>query len=433
MARAITKFICQQCGAESPKWMGRCPNCGEWNSMVETRLETPEEVERIISRSKPQKLSEIKSKAQVRVKSGIEEFDLVLGNGIVPGSVILVAGEPGIGKSTLMLQLADRMASVLYVSGEESIQQIKIRAQRLGLESQDVLFLTETNIESICGQIEELKPKLVIVDSIQTCWTSELTGAAGSVGQVRESAAKLLKLAKQEGIPVFLVGHVTKTGTIAGPKVLEHMVDTVISLEGERFSGARLLRATKNRFGATDEVGVFEMTDRGLSEVTNPSRLFLKQRVKKVPGSVVVATLEGTRPVLVEIQALVVPTTLVVPRRISQGIDNRRLQLITAVLTKQLRIPLSTFDVYVNVAGGIRVEEPGCDLGVALAIVSSFKNIALNLKLVVFGEIGLLGEIRLVSQGEKRIKEAKKLGFSLIVSPQQFTSLDLLVKKLLLR
>jgi len=433
MAKTITKFVCQQCGAESPKWMGRCPQCGEWNSLVETRLAAPGKAEKVISRTKPQKLSQVKSIARARMKMGIGEFDLVLGGGAVPGSVTLIAGEPGIGKSTLMLQLIAQVGKktpCLYVSGEESLQQIKIRTQRLGLKTQEVLFLTETNTETICTQIDELKPKLIVIDSIQTCWTNSLSGTAGSVGQVRESTAQLLKLAKQEEIPLFLVGHVTKAGAIAGPKVLEHMVDTVVYLEGERFGAARLLRVTKNRFGATDEVGVFEMTDKGLIEVTNPSKLFLKQRVKKAPGSVVVATLEGTRPVLVEIQALVVPTTLVVPRRISQGIDYRRLQLISAVLTKQLKLPLATFDIYVNVAGGIRIEEPASDLGVALAIVSSFKGISIDPKTVCFGEIGLLGEIREVSQTAKRKKEARKLGFSLIISPEKFTSFSQIAKKL---
>lgn len=429
MAKAITKFVCQQCGAESPKWMGRCPQCGEWSSLVETTLATPDETERMISQTKPQKLSQIKSVTQARAKTGIKEFDSVLGGGVVSGSVTLISGEPGIGKSTLMLQLASQKNNSLYVSGEESIQQIKIRAQRLGLRGQNTLFLTETNVESICTQINELKPKLVIVDSIQTCWTNELSGMTGSVGQVRESASRLLKIAKREEIPLFLVGHVTKAGAIAGPKVLEHMVDTVVYLEGESFGAARLLRTTKNRFGATDEVGVFEMTDKGMIEVTNPSKLFLRERVKKVAGSVVVATLEGTRPVLVEIQSLVVPTTLAVPRRISQGIDYRRLQLISAVLTKQLKLPLATFDIYVNVAGGIRIEEPASDLGVALAIISSFKGIPLDSKTVCFGEIGLLGEIREVSQIEKRKKEARKLGFTAIISPDKFTFLSQVNKK----
>lgn len=440
MAKAVTKFVCQQCGAESPKWMGRCPQCGEWNSLVETRLITSAEVGGTdIFQTKPQKLSQVKSATQTRIKTGIREFDLVLGGGIVPGSVTLVSGEPGIGKSTLMLQLIDVVESklkskdsqpILYVSGEESIQQIKIRVQRLNLKTSEVFFLTETNAEAIGGQISDLKPRLVIIDSIQTCWTNRLSGTAGSVGQVKESASQLLKIAKQREIPLFLVGHVTKAGAIAGPKVLEHMVDTVIYLEGERFGSARLLRATKNRFGATDEVGVFEMTDKGLIEVTNPSKLFLKKRVKKIPGSIVVATLEGTRPVLVEIQALVVPTTLAVPRRISQGIDNRRLQLISAVITKQLRLPLATFDIYVNVVGGIRIEEPASDLGVALAIISSFKGIPLDSRTVCFGEIGLLGEIREVSQADKRKREAKKLGLTKVISPENFAFLSQVNKEL---
>jgi DNA repair protein RadA/Sms len=431
MAKIITKFVCQQCGAESPKWLGRCPQCGEWNSLVETSLPSLEEMEgQPSSSAKPQQLSQVKSITQARIKTDIKEFDLVLGGGVVSGSVILIAGEPGIGKSTLMLQLINQKKQSLYVSGEESLQQIKIRAQRLNLKTNEVFFLTETNAESICTQIKELKPKLVIIDSIQTCWTRDLSGMAGSVGQVREAAARLLKVAKQEAIPLFLVGHVTKAGAIAGPKVLEHMVDTVIYLEGERFGSARLLRATKNRFGATDEVGVFEMTDQGMKEVSNPSKLFLKERVKQVAGSVVVATLEGTRPVLVEIQALVVPTTLAVPRRISQGIDNRRLQLIAAVLTKQLKLPLATFDLYLNVVGGLKIEEPGCDLGVALAIVSSFKNQPLAPKTACFGEVGLLGEIREASQAEKRKKEARKLGFSQIISPEKFSSMNQLAKKI---
>ena len=429
MAKVITKFVCQQCGAESPKWMGRCSLCGEWNSLVETTLTSPEETERVASQTKPQRLDQVKSAFQARIKTGISEFDAVIGGGMVPGSVILVSGEPGIGKSTLMLQLVSQKANSLYVSGEESLQQIKIRAQRLGLKKQNSLFLTETNVESICTQIKELKPNLVVIDSVQTCWTDDLSGMAGSVGQVRESAAKLLKVVKPREIPLLLVGHVTKAGAIAGPKVLEHMVDTVVYLEGERFGTARLLRATKNRFGATDEVGVFEMTDQGMKEVTNPSKLFLRERVKKVAGSVVVATLEGTRPVLVEVQALVVPTTLAIPRRISQGVDNRRLQLIAAVLTKQLRLPLATFDLYINVVGGIRIEEPGSDLGVALAIISSFNGLPLDPKTVCFGEIGLLGEIREVSQTEKRKKEARKLGFTQIVSPDQFTSVNQLARK----
>jgi DNA repair protein RadA/Sms len=413
--------------------MGRCPNCGEWNSMVEFRVEAKERrkgEKKAISEIKPQKLSQIKSITRARIKTEIEEFDRVLGGGALPGAVILVAGEPGIGKSTLMLQVAAKTGG-LYISGEESLEQIKLRSGRLGVKNPNLLFLAETDIDVISQSIEEQSARVIVIDSIQTMQTDDLTGVAGSVGQVRECSARLLKIGKSQGIPLFLVGHVTKAGAIAGPKVLEHMVDTVVYFEGERFGTARLLRATKNRFGATDEVGIFEMTDKGLIEVTNPSKLFLKKRVKKTPGSVVVSTIEGTRPVLTEIQALVVPTQLAVPRRIGRGVNYHRLQLITAVLTKRLNLPLAGFDIFVNVAGGLRVEEPAADLGIALAILSSFKNIALDEKIVVFGELGLLGELREVSQAQKRVKEARRLGFMTIISPPKFSSLSQVAKRLL--
>lgn len=432
MRKQKTVFVCQQCGAESPKWMGKCPVCGEWNSMVEMRIER--ESKRVKERERrkiePQKLSQVGAKSIRRILTKIGELDRVLGGGIVPGSVVLVAGEPGIGKSTLALQLVAKTGG-FYISGEESLEQLKIRAMRLTIKLTKACFLSETDVDLILSQIETLKPNLVIIDSIQSLLTTDLAGVAGSVGQVRECAARLIRVAKEAKIPTFLVGHVTKEGTIAGPKVLEHMVDAVISLEGERFGQFRLLRATKNRFGATDEVGVFEMTDKGMREVTNPSRLFLKERVKKVPGSVVVATMEGTRPVLAEIQALVTSTQLAFPRRISQGIDYNRLQLIAAVLTKRLGLPLSSFDIYVNVAGGLQIREPAADLGIALAITSSFKNIALEVKTVVFGEVGLLGEIRKVAQVEQRIKEAKRLGFTKIISPEKFVSINQVAKTLL--
>jgi len=433
MAKTITKFICQQCGYESSGWLGRCPECGEWNTMVETVVSTKISNFQfpISKQAKPQKLSEIKSIKQDRLKTGIGEFDRVLGGGIVPGSVVLVAGEPGIGKSTLLLQLAAKIGG-LYVTGEESLQQIKIRAERLGVKNKDLLFLAETNVDAIIEQLKIDPPaggwKLIIIDSIQAFYTSELTGTTGSVGQVKECSGRILRIAKNRGIPVFLIGHVTKAGVIAGPKVLEHMVDTVLDIEGERFGAARLLRATKNRFGATDEVGVFEMGDKGMVAVDNPSKLFLANRVVKVPGSVVVATMEGTRPVLVEIQALVVPTQLVIPRRIGQGIDYNRLQLITAVLTKRLNLPLASFDVYVNVVGGLRIEEPAADLGVALAIYCSFKNIAVASKTIIFGELGLLGEIREVSQSVTRNKEARRLGFTTIISPEKFSSINQVIR-----
>ncbi len=401
--------------------------------MVEFRIEAKEKSKnekKTLDSVKPQKLSQIKSITRARVKTGIEEFDRVLGGGVLPGAVILVAGEPGIGKSTLMLQVVAKTGG-LYISGEESLEQIKLRSGRLGVRNPDLLFLAETDVDVMTQSLEAQSPKLIVVDSIQTMQTDDLTGTAGSVGQVRECAARLLKIGKSRGIPVLLVGHITKAGAIAGPKVLEHMVDTVVYFEGERFGTARLLRATKNRFGATDEVGIFEMTDKGLAEVANPSKLFLKKRVKKVPGSVVVSTMEGTRPVLAEVQALVVPTQLAVPRRIGRGVDYHRLQLIAAVLTKRLNLPLAGFDIFINVAGGLRVEEPAADLGIALAILSSFKNIPLDDKVVVFGELGLLGELREVSQAEKRAREARRLGFMTIISPLKFSSLSQVAKQLL--
>ena len=430
MPKFLTKFVCQQCGAESPKWLGRCPECGEWNSLVETVIPTTqkgmmmEKGESLI----PQKLSQIKFSSFARMKTGLSEFDRVLGGGLVAGSVVLVAGEPGIGKSTLMLQLAEKVGG-LYVSGEESLQQIKIRAERLGIKKENLFFLNETDVDLINETFKEDNEfKMVVVDSVQTLTTQDLTGSAGAVGQVRECAARLVRIAKKKGLPIFLIGHVTKEGAVAGPKILEHMVDTVLYLEGEKFGSFRLLRTTKNRFGATDEVGVFEMTDKGMLGVENPSKIFLSQRQKGMPGSIIVATMEGTRPVLVEIQALVTQTQLAVPRRIASGIDYNRLQLICAVLAKRLGLPLGSFDIFVNVAGGLRIEEPAADLGVALAIFSSFKNLSLDNKTVVFGELGLLGEIRNISQASQRIKEAKRLGFTKIISPEKYSSINQVVK-----
>jgi len=441
MAKATTKFVCQQCGMESPKWLGKCPECGEWNSFIETVIPTTKKGFSIGTSfaASPQKLSQIKPADLRRIKTNISEFDRVLGGGppageagLVPGSVVLVAGEPGIGKSTLMLELGDEIGG-LYISGEESLHQIKLRAERLKIKGEKILFLSETDVDIILETIKNFKKedfKVLIVDSIQTLTTQDLTSSAGSVGQVRECASKLLRMAKSSNIAVFLIGHVTKEGMLAGPKILEHMVDTVLSLEGEKFGAFRLLRTTKNRFGATDEVGVFEMTDKGMVGIENPSKLFLSQRQKSVPGSVIVATMEGTRPVLVEIQALVTPTQLAIPRRVASGIDYNRLQLITAVLSKRLGLPLGNFDVLVNVAGGLRVEEPAVDLGAALAIYSSFKNLAIEPRVVVFGELGLLGEIRSVSQNNQRIKEAKRLGFVKIISPEKYSSINQAVKNL---
>lgn len=391
---------------------------------------------------KPQTLSHIKRTALTRIRTGIGELDRVLGGGLVPGSVILLAGEPGIGKSTLVLQLAaqlsrkgeDRSAKdknqLLYVSGEESLEQIKIRADRLKVTTEKGLFLSETDVDIIYEQIQKLSPRIAIIDSIQTLATDELSSPAGSVGQVKESAARLIRVAKQNQIAIVLIGHVTKEGVIAGPKILEHMVDAVITLEGEKLANFRLLRGTKNRFGATSEVGIFEMTDQGMVEVSNPSRVLVKDRVKKTPGSVIVPTMEGTRPVLVEIQALVVTTQLPMPRRVAQGVDYNRLQLIIAVLSKRMGLSLGGCDVIVNVAGGIKIEDPGADLGMALAIYSSLKNFPLPAKTAVFGEVGLLGELRPVFQEDQRIKESRRLGFSQIISPHKFSSIREVVQLL---
>lgn len=362
----------------------------------------------------PQKLSEVRHIEKNRLKSGFTEFDRVTGGGVVPGSVTLLAGDPGIGKSTLLLHVLTKTGG-LYVSGEESPEQVKLRAKRLGINGENISILAETNVEAIAGAIGG--NGLVIVDSIQTLSSSDLEGMAGSVGQIRHSAEVLIAVAKSQGVPIIIVGHVTKEGAIAGPKVLEHMVDTVLYLEGERFANARILRTLKNRFGAVEEVGIFEMGDAGLKEVSNPSALFLQDRVKNVPGSVVTVIMEGTRPMLIEIQALVVPSQLVMPRRVANGVEFNRLQLLVAILQKRLSLPLGTFDVFVNVSGGLKVGEPAADLAVAIAILSSFKNKPLDPKTAVFGELGLLGEVRSIGASERRIKEAKRLGFATIISP----------------
>ena len=427
MVKQVTRFICQKCGFESLKWQGQCEGCNEWNSLVETVVASKKGGNPTSPRLRgagPVKLSQVKSKDVDRVSTGIGELDRVLGKGMVPGSVVLLAGEPGIGKSTLLTQLSLSLKrEVLYVCGEESPEQIKIRIDRLaGTKAESGLsFLAETNVDEVVASVQNLakKPGLVIVDSVQTMNTGDLTGMAGSVGQVRECSHRLLKMAKELNVTVFLVGHVTKQGSIAGPKVLEHLVDTVLYLEGDKKHVFRILRAQKNRFGSVDEVGVFLMSDKGLTEVSNPSDVFLEERQKNEAGSIVVATMEGTRPVLVEVQALVVPSQLAMPRRVGTGVDQRRLQLLVAVLTKKCRLPLGTMDVYVNVAGGLKLNEPAADLGICMAIASSYKNKPLVRNTAVFGEVGLLGEIRRVSFGEKRVKEAKKLGYSRVISPEK--------------
>lgn len=421
MPKIHTKFVCQQCGYATSGWLGKCPNCNSWGSLVEQIVESTSSKSRTkaTTSSKPQTLTQVKSLFNKRLLTKSQEFDRVLGGGIVPGSVILIAGEPGIGKSTLLLNLANSISqtgTVLYVSGEESAQQIKLRAERFGIQSKNILLSPETNVDAIISQINEIKPDLVIIDSIQTLTTEDLTGVAGSVGQVRESASRLADTVKSLNIPLFLIGHVTKEGTIAGPRVLEHLVDVVLYLEGERFHNLRILRGVKNRFGATDEVGIFSMEEKGLLDITNPGLIFLSDNKKAVPGSVVVVAAEGSRPMLVEVQALVSPSNLVNPRRVANGIDFNRLQMLVAIIVKHLRLPLNNFDVYVNVASGFKIREPASDLGVCLAIISSFKNKAITKNSVAIGEVGLLGEIRKVPSQEKRAKEARQLGYKSILS-----------------
>jgi DNA repair protein RadA/Sms len=407
--------------------MGRCPDCGEWNTLVETVVETKSSRARRMalaptSRSQPQLLRDVVADGFERVSLSTSELDRVLGGGLVPGSLVLIGGDPGIGKSTLLLQASAALATangpVLYVSGEESAQQIKLRAERLGLAVDDLYLLTETNVDVIIGHIEQINPRLVVVDSIQTIYVDELNSAAGSVSQVRESAARLMQVAKGHGIPVFLIGHVTKAGAIAGPRVLEHIVDTVLYLEGDRFHAYRLLRCVKNRFGAASEVGVFEMTDVGMAEVANPSEAFLAERLLNAAGSTIAVTLEGTRPLLVEIQALSSTTSFGNPRRTANGIDFNRLLLLIAVLSKRVGVRLSDQDVFVNVVGGLRVGEPAADLSVACAIVSSFRDVPVAGDLAIVGEVGLSGELRAVSQLETRLNEAAKLGFDRCLVPQ---------------
>lgn len=426
MAKTRTQFVCQQCGSTSPKWMGRCPDCGEWNTLVETIVESKERspLSYAMPHSKPQRLSEVAADGLERLPLPMPEFSHVLGGGIVPGSMVLIGGDPGIGKSTLLLQvsalLAETIGKVLYISGEESVQQMKIRAERLGIATDQLYLLTETNLNMILEHIQELEPKAVVIDSIQTVYLDELESTAGSISQVRECASRLTQIAKGEGIPIFLVGHVTKAGAIAGPKVLEHIVDTVLYLEGDRFHAYRLLRSVKNRFGATSEVGVFEMGSQGLIEVANPSEAFLAERLPNAAGSSIAVTLEGTRPLLVEIQALASTTSFGLPRRTANGVDFNRLLLLVAVLNKRVGLRLSDQDIFVNVVGGLKINEPAADLAVATAIASSFKNIPVAADLAIVGELGLSGELRAVGQLAKRLNEAAKLGFKRCLIPKPF-------------
>ncbi len=420
-----TVFICQSCSYESRKWLGKCPECGEWNSLVEERVITTRKSRGAsgfrLREAKAIAYDEIESQDDVRVSSGVTEFDRVLGGGIVPGTLVLLGGDPGIGKSTLLLQVADKLSAngstVLYVSGEESERQIKLRGERLGIQANNLLLLPETNLENIQREIERVKPTTIIIDSIQTTFSSEIESAPGSISQIREVAAQLLLLAKTGGIPVFLIGHVTKEGSIAGPRALEHIVDTVLYFEGERHHNHRIVRATKNRFGAANEVGVFEMTNKGLTPVANPSQMFLAERPADAAGSVVTACMEGTRPVLVEIQALVSSSKYGTGRRMTQGVDQNRVALMIAMLEKRAGLQLLGDDVFVNIAGGLEVDEPAVDLGLVTAIASSFKNLPIDAHTAVFGEVGLTGEVRGATQAAARAREAQALGFKKIVMP----------------
>jgi DNA repair protein RadA/Sms len=424
-----TVYVCQNCGKQSNKWLGKCPDCGEWNSFVEERARPAAGAAKGMAARggfrlrevKPVRYGEIESQDDARVSSGVTEFDRVLGGGIVPGSLILIGGDPGIGKSTLLLQVADQLSRqnerVLYVSGEESERQIKMRGERLGVEAENLFLLPETNLENILDEVERNEPGAIIVDSIQTVFSSKIESAPGSVSQVREVAGQFLMLAKNRTIPVFLIGHVTKEGSIAGPKALEHIVDTVLYFEGERHHNHRIVRATKNRFGAANELGVFEMTGEGLVPVANPSEMFLQERPQGVAGSVVTACMEGTRPVLVEVQALVSGSKYGTGRRMAQGFDVNRIALLIAMLEKRVGFHLLGDDVFVNVAGGLEIDEPAADLGVIAAISSSFKNLPVDPHTAVFGEVGLTGEVRGAMQAQARAREAQALGFKKIILP----------------
>lgn len=435
MAKSHSKFICQQCGYESTGWLGKCPSCGSWNSLVETITSEPSRTARnkqTAGNIKPIFLSSVASKKISRISTKIPELDRVLGGGLVSGQTVLLAGEPGIGKSTILLQLSDILGNVLYVAGEESATQISVRAQRLGVKSKRIQILEETDVDAVISQMEAEKDfSCVIVDSIQTMFTSDLTGLAGSVGQIRESASRLLKSAKLRGVPLFIVGHVTKEGTVAGPAVLAHIVDTVLWFEGDKTLTLRMLRAYKNRFGPTDEVGIFTMEDKGLVSVTSAEKIFLSKDQKSVSGSSVTSVLEGTRPILVEIQSLVVPTKLAFPKRVSQGFDSRRLELMLAVLQKRCGIPLGEFDVFVNVVGGVTIKDPGADLAVCLSIASNYFDKALPPKLVVVGEVDLLGEVRQAQSQERRVKEARRVGFSLTASNKETKYLNQAINRYL--
>ena len=421
-----TIFCCQACGYQTPKWMGKCPDCGGWQTFVE-EVQIAKSTQRVVRslsslQTKPVPIDSIELEQDDRLLTGIGEFDRVLGGGLVPGTLVLIGGDPGIGKSTLMLEALHGIAregrKVLYVSGEESIRQMRIRSQRLSAVSSDLLVVSENDLESILLMIESVQPDVIVIDSIQTMFSPDLTSAPGSVTQVRESTVRLMLMAKKTGVPVFLVGHVTKDGVIAGPRLLEHMVDTVLYFEGDSNHVFRILRAVKNRFGSTNEIGVFEMNENGLSEVANPSAAFLSERPANVPGSVVTASMEGTRPILVELQALVSSTSFGNPRRTILGIDHNRVALLVAVMEKKLGMHLMGHDIFINVAGGVKVDEPAIDMGIVSAVASSFLDRSIPKGTITFGEVGLTGEVRAIGHVETRIAEAKKMGFARCLVPQ---------------
>lgn len=423
MAKKTTAFFCNECGFEASKWMGQCPGCHAWNTFVEAPVQknVSKSVKIGQRENKPMRLDEIDSDMEARISTDIDELDRVLGGGIVSGSLVLVGGDPGIGKSTLLLQMCRNLAadgrSVLYISGEESLRQIKLRANRMGKFDGELTFLCETDLEVVENTITRYKPELVVIDSIQTMYKEDISSAPGSVSQVRESTNVLMQLAKGMGVSIFIVGHVTKEGTVAGPRVLEHMVDTVLYFEGDRSASYRILRAVKNRFGSTNEIGVFEMVMEGLKEVLNPSEFMLNGRPEGAAGSVVACSMEGSRPILLEVQALVCHTNFGLPRRTSAGTDYNRVNLLMAVMEKRAGLHLSDCDAYVNIAGGIRINEPAIDLAIVMALASSVKNMAVDGKTMIFGEVGLAGEVRAVSQAEQRVKEAAKLGFTTCIIP----------------
>ena len=416
-------FFCQNCGHEENKWLGQCPMCKEWNTFVEEPVSFSKSASaKQIKDAEVVALKHVETDQEERIKTKIEELDRVLGGGIVPGSLLLVGGDPGIGKSTLLLQVCQRLCEdkhqVLYISGEESLKQIKLRANRMGEFTEDLLLLCETNLEIVKNVIQKRKPEVVIIDSIQTMYSEEVASAPGSVSQVRESTNVFMQLAKGLGISIFIVGHVTKEGTVAGPRVLEHMVDTVLYFEGDRHASYRILRGVKNRFGSTNEIGVFEMRQNGLVEVENPSEFMLNGKPENASGSVVACSMEGTRPILIEIQALVCSSNFGMPRRTAASTDYNRVNLLMAVLEKRVGIHLSNYDAYVNIAGGIKMNEPAVDLGIVMAVVSSYKNQPIDEKTIVFGEVGLSGEVRAVNMPEQRVVEAKKLGFTTCIMPE---------------